>query len=150
MKLIRTITLALTLVCADATHASDFAQLYRATLTAWQAEDWDTARSHMLEAAELRPDFPDVLRSLALIEARRGETGMAIAHLQRIADLGYSLSASHRLGASPVRMEGELALNNQAPDQGTAPFQTLARRHLRAPMPPDVFRPLCRPVRGSS
>lgn len=93
----RPLMITLALLASTGTLAADFGQLYRDTVTAWQAGDMETARGHMLEAAELRPDFPDVLRSLALIEARLGDTETAMGHLQRIADLGYSLSVESAL-----------------------------------------------------
>lgn len=91
----RTLPVALLLAALSLTpsvQAATYAELYRATVEAFNAEDYDRALALQTEALVLRPGFPGVLENLALIQTRRSEHDDAIARLQELAAMGYQLS----------------------------------------------------------
>jgi sugar lactone lactonase YvrE len=71
------------------TWAADYGTLYRQTIEAWQAGEFDQALSFQMEAQRLRPDYPGILENIAAIQVRRDDHDAAIASLQRLAALGY-------------------------------------------------------------
>jgi hypothetical protein len=70
-------------------EVADYGTLYRQTIAAWQAGEFDEALRIQQLAQVLRPDFPGILENIAAIQVRRDRPDEALASLQRLAELGY-------------------------------------------------------------
>ena len=94
------------------------AETYGLATAAMRERDWATALRHVLRADSLAPDHPSIVRQLARVHARSGDTAAALATLRRLLPHGLSTgldadSAFMPYAALPAfrALERELAAN---------------------------------------
>jgi nucleoid-associated protein YgaU len=101
-------------------------QWYNEARQLWDTADWAEAGACLHAALKLRPDFPEALWLLGLIEGRQGLTAQARQHLSRAHELGAN--------ADPDWLTTQVATTD-------APAPDIAPAHNRVPPAPDNNAP---------